>query len=409
MQRPATRWLPFLTLAALALVGPLAPGARAQDAAPYDRVLFSAVLQGLPEPPAFIRLVRIVLEPGASVPLHSHDGPEFAYVEQGTLAVEVGGDVVIAQAGGETPGQPRVPPQNEPFPMAQGDQIVYPAGVPLTFRNDGPVPVRLLTLVVFPIVEGRVSAATWVNGTPEPTANEGVTSELLGDAIAPGWPGGPLLVRLERLVLPPGQAIPAQVGPTLLSVELGQFGFSLVDGQYQVWRGPDGFRENATPGAAEILGPRQAVFFPAGMSELPRSPGDGELVLLRLSIQGTSVATPTAAETPAPTTAAPAQATAAPTEPAQAPTSAPEPTAPPAGDGFPPDTEVVVTQSGVRLRANPSTEAEVVAGLEEGVRLVVTGPPVDAEGFTWYPVRAADDPAIAGFVAVDFLALPPAG
>jgi hypothetical protein len=63
---------------------------------------------------------------------------------------------------------------------------------------------------------------------------------------------------------------------------------------------------------------------------------------------------------------------------------------------------VVVTDDGVRMRAQPSTDAEIVAELPKGTELTVTGPSGQADGYTWYPV---EDPATgkAGFVAADFL------
>ncbi|HEY7032961.1 MAG TPA: SH3 domain-containing protein [Thermomicrobiales bacterium] len=85
---------------------------------------------------------------------------------------------------------------------------------------------------------------------------------------------------------------------------------------------------------------------------------------------------------------------------ADAETAAGQPTATsgPIGAG----TTVVVTDDGVRMRAQPSTSAEIVEELAQGTELTVTGPSGQADGLTWFPVA---DPATgkAGFVAADYL------
>lgn len=370
--------------------------------------LIQAVLEGLPPPPAFVRLVRISLEPGASVPLHTHPGPEFGWVESGTLTVRAEGEVVVAPAstGGET--RPAlVPPVGEEFSLQRGDQVVYPAAVPFTFVNAGPEVATVLTAVILPAGDGSPPGSSWVDGTPGPEAMAGVRSQILGDAVVAGWPRPPLAMVVDRVALGPGETIPARPGPVLLSVELGRFGFQLMEGQFQVSRGESGPLPNATPGASYSLGPGDAVFFPGGMTEVPRPDADGVLVLLRLSVLSAATdagtaATPSAAAgaaTPAPVeTTAPA-ATAEPTTLATAP---PGTAAPAAGstDGG----AVVVTASGVRLRDAPSTSAGVVSELDEGRALEIAGPAVEGDGIVWYPVRAIDDPAVAGFIAEAFIA-----
>jgi len=63
---------------------------------------------------------------------------------------------------------------------------------------------------------------------------------------------------------------------------------------------------------------------------------------------------------------------------------------------------VEVTESGVRMRAEPSTSAEIVTELSAGTRLTVTGPAEEADGFTWYPVENPETRQ-SGYVAADFL------
>ncbi|MDQ3411843.1 MAG: cupin domain-containing protein [Chloroflexota bacterium] len=391
MGRLAPRWIAFL--AALLLLGAIVaprPQTRAQEpavtppaagAGPIRENLFQAILQDLPPAPAFVRIVRIILQPGASVPLHTHPGPEFGRVENGVLTVRVEGEVVIAQATvAGTPQAPRVPPIGQEFDLVAGDQIVYPAAVPLSFSNLSQDPVSVITAVILPAGSGRPPSSEWIEGTPGPEAMAGVTSEILGDAVAPGWPEPPFAVILDRLVLAPGEAIPARGGPVILSVELGRFGFALVDGQFQLSRGNSGPLAVATPGVPYILSPGDAVFFPGGMNEVPRPEADGVLVLVRFSVLNAGGAIP-----------APGQA------PGQPATGQPTPAAGPAV------ADAVVNEAGVRLRATPSTTGEVVAELNAGREVIITGEAIEGDGILWLPIQAADDPAVTGFIAENFL------
>lgn len=415
MGRWAPRWL--VVLAAIPLVVALAapsPLTRAQDTAPTPSPtgdapirenLFQAILEELPAAPAFIRIVRITLQPGATVPLHTHPGPEFGRVENGVLTVRVEGEVVIAQATvAGTPQAPRVPPIGQEFDLVSGDQIVYPSGVPLGFSNLTPDPVSVITAIILPVGSGSPPGSEWLAGTPGPEAMAGVTSQILGDAVAPGWPEPPFAVVLDRLVLAPGEAIPARGGPVILAIELGRFGFALVDGQFQLSRGNSGPLAVATPGVPYILSPGDAVFFPGGMNEVPRPEADGVLVLVRFSVVNAAGLAPGPAPAGQPTAAAPAATAAAgaqtPAPPAAAPTQAPDPASAPAGNA-------VINEAGVRLRSTPSTTGDVVAELGAGREVIITGEAVEGDGIRWFPIQAVDDPAVTGFIAEDFLDLAP--
>lgn len=418
MGRLAPRWLILLAaiplIVAMATPWPLtsaqetAPTPAPSGEAPIRENLFQAILEELPAAPAFIRIVRITLQPGATVPLHSHPGPEFGRIENGILTVRVEGEVVIAQATvAGTPQAPRVPPIGQEFDLVSGDQIVYPAGVPLSFSNLTPDPVSVITAVILPAGSGSPPGSEWIDGTPGPEAMAGVTSQILGDAVAPGWPEPPFAIVLDRLVLAPGEAIPTRGGPVILAIELGRFGFALVDGQFQLSRGNSGPLAVATPGVPYILSPGDAVFFPGGMNEVPRPEADGVLVLVRFSIVNAEglapgpapAGQPTAAAPAATEAAAPAAPTAAP-QAAAAPTEAPDPASAPAGNA-------VINEAGVRLRGSPSTTGDVVAELDAGREVIVTGEAVEGDGIRWFPIQAVDDPAVTGYIADDFLDLAP--
>lgn len=81
---------------------------------------------------------------------------------------------------------------------------------------------------------------------------------------------------------------------------------------------------------------------------------------------------------------------------------APNVTPVPPAEPFAAGDTVTTIEADVNLRAQPSTSADIVEPLPLGTTLVVTGDPVEADGYTWYPV---DDPATgrSGYVAANFL------
>ncbi|MDP9365538.1 MAG: cupin domain-containing protein [Chloroflexota bacterium] len=354
-------------------------------------ILFQAALEELPPPPAFVRMVRITLQPGAGVPFHVHPGPEFGRIERGTVTVEADGQAVIAQQ--DAGGVAEAAPVNEAFDLAPGDQIVYPADTPFTFRNDGDEPAIVLSLLIVPAGDDQPPASEWIGGTPTADALAGVEDFVLGQAIAVDWPTEPLVVLVDRLALGPGEGIPASTGPVMLAVEAGQFGFGVVEGQFQISRGEDELEVVATPSPEYRLSPGDAAFFPGGIGAVPRPAEDGLLVLLRLSV--VPIDDPEQAATPPAVGAA-----TTPTDERGTPAAGGEGS--PAG--FAVGTTVVVTAAGVRLRGSPSTAGQVIAELNAGQELVVAGPLAQGDGIVWYLVQALDDPNVVGYVAEDFVA-----
>jgi len=64
---------------------------------------------------------------------------------------------------------------------------------------------------------------------------------------------------------------------------------------------------------------------------------------------------------------------------------------------------VETTEDLVNLRNQPSTSGDIVAELTLGDQLEITGEPIDADGYTWYPVTVAAS-SDTGFVVQDFIA-----
>lgn len=75
------------------------------------------------------------------------------------------------------------------------------------------------------------------------------------------------------------------------------------------------------------------------------------------------------------------------------------PSAPARPDGQPSS----ITQDGVNMRPQASTAGDPVQVLASGTVVTIIGEPVEADGFTWYPVRLED--GTEGWVVGDFLDL----
>lgn len=71
---------------------------------------------------------RVAVQPGGKLAWHTHPGDEIAYVESGMLTVRVAG-------------------KREQM-LGAGESFVVPAGIIHSVRNDGSVPVQLVTVHV---------------------------------------------------------------------------------------------------------------------------------------------------------------------------------------------------------------------------------------------------------------------
>ena len=63
---------------------------------------------------------------------------------------------------------------------------------------------------------------------------------------------------------------------------------------------------------------------------------------------------------------------------------------------------VVVNDDQVNLRAEASTTGDIVAELAKGTELTVTGEPIEADGYRWYPVTV-DETGDDGYIVQDFI------
>ncbi len=445
-----------LFVALLLVGGAFAPGASAQvieikladetDTGLRD-VLLQAILEDAGGQPIELRMLRMTLEPGAKSPWHAHPGLEFGVVESGTLRVQVSGQAVMRPADAAPDAESQAVPERLDLSLSAGDRIAYAPGTEMTFENVGGEPAVLLAATVFPTGERAPPSASFRGGPPSTEANQGIQSVILGQAIVDAAPPGSVVV-FERLEVDAGGNVAAFPGPVLMALEEGTVAGSV--------RAPGGGTPGDSTSAStdEVqfsLNRGEAAFFSSGMSEAPLG-GDGRIVLLRLGIVPVSQegADPAAQTDEAAPTAAPAQGSARPipistASPTATPTPPPAPTvaatpgrtirtitarptatpdaaeAPAAetpaaaeptvtGDEeaalgvYPaPGTVMVVNDDDVRIRAEPSLNGAILAGLSAGQLVVVLGEPVDADGYIWYPVQDVVAPELQGWVAAPFL------
>lgn len=421
MRTPRLFLMIALALSASAIVAAGSPGlARAQDDESRIDTLFTLQLEDaeLPAAPVFVRLLRINMDPGSSSPLHTHPGPELWRVETGVVSVRVQGPAVL-QRTGEDAGPA---PVNEEFELERGDRLSFLPGTPLTFTNKGEENAAILAVVILPAGHQRPPGITYVNGQPPADAFEGIFSEILGDGLADVLPAGTSEITIDRLRIAPGDPIPGEASPVLLSMARGDLDFTIDTGRVQVSRiAEPGPQPDAELGTAFSLSRGDAAYFPNGVEEAPRPESTAEITLFRVVItavdgDATPVSGDSAAKitvngpivdvTPEPdaTEEATEEATQEPeaTEEATAePTEEPEDRV---SETFEVDQAVYVNESDVRLRDAPTTESNIVAGLTLGQELTITGEAVSADDIIWWPVTSTVDATFTGWVAEQFLA-----
>ena len=374
---------------------------RAQDDDLDTDLLFRITLEKgvLPEAPAFVRLVRIILEPGASSPTHTHTGPELGRVEAGTLTVQVDGPALVKRRDSSSEEAFEEAVQGAAFDLERGEQIAYLPGTPMTFRNDGDETVRILAAVILPAAEDAGPRISYADGDPDEAALEGLTSQVLGDGVATVLPADGASIVIERVRLKAKQDLPGERNPSLLSVESGDFAFDLEKGLAQVSRtAKPGPQADMEAGDDTTLAERDAVFFPNGFGTADREDQAEGLTYVRMVIAPSAEDERLTDD---------GRGTITFNEPKPRATEAPDDGSGSSGDETPTpddaaDGTVFVNSFDVNMRAEPSTGADIVATYQTGAPMTLTGDAVEAEGITWYPVTSQDDGA-SGYVSAEFL------
>lgn len=345
-------------------------------------------LDEFPEAPVSVRLLRITLAPGASSPLHTHPGPEFDYVESGILTAIAEGEAIVVRDEAQTPAAAEEA-------LAEGELIVFPPGTAMSLFNNGDTELVLLSAVFHPVSE-NLPSTTYPDGDPAADAFEGVSFTVLGDGIVQDFSDGPATITLDRIVAPAGAELPASEGAALYSAVDGNFSFVVDSGDVQVSRtASPGLRPNAAPEQEFTLDPGDAAFFPSGVSATSRAEENETVEILRLAAAPDQPITGEPAEIsylgPAEAAAdTPSDGTTADTDPAEIEVGA----------------TVVTNDDSVNLREEPTTTADGIDQLGEGVELEVIGGPEEADDLTWYQVEVVGtEGPTTGWVAADFLSL----
>lgn len=335
--------------------------------------------------PMTVRMLRITVAPGASVPMHTHPGPEFDRVEAGTLTAMAQGEAGITRGDGTEESATA-----EGDTLETGDWILYPAGTGMSWQNQGEEDVVILSSVVLPVGADFPESITYTEGSPSSAAFEGVSFTVLGDGLVQQFPSGPATVTIDSLVVPDGTDLPAADGVAMYSHVNGNFSFVVNGGAVQVSRSElESLQPNAIPGEEFTLAQGDAAFFPAGVTATSRANETSPLELLRLTVTPQE---PLDAEAATLTFAAGTAVQGEGTGGAEAPETT-------GATGA-----IVTTNSdSVNMRAEPTVNADVVDQLAAGVELEVIGGPTDADGYTWYQVRVTAEGGSEGWVASEFL------
>ena len=344
--------------------------------------------------PMTVRLLRITLEPGASAPMHTHPGPEFDLVESGELTVRTDGEAEVTRANGDT-----AIAADQELLLSAGDWIVYEAGTGMSYENTGEEPAVILSAVLLPVGSDFPESITYTGGQPTSEDFEGVSFVVLGDGLVQDMPSGSATVSIDSVVVPPGTNLPASDGIAMYSMVDGNFAFIVESGPVQVSRTIlQSLQPNAVIGEEFILEEGDAAFFPAGVTATERPDETEQLELLTLTV---TFEEEMSAEPADLAFTSGVSETGDATGGADAPELA-------EGDTDGTDAEatgqVVTTNSDdLNMRAEPTTAADVVDQLAEGVELEVIGGPVEADDYTWYQVQVTAPGGSSGWVVAEFL------
>ena len=186
----------LLAVLAVALVGLVAPGRPrggtvAQEGTPTavpeaaGGVTLEVLGAAPPAPGQALTLLRLVLTPGASLPLHTNPGPTVAYVEAGALGVAaLTGVAEVARV--LTPGTPGALPPATPGPgatpaleraalvlgaeavLVPGDSVAFGPDLVHGLRNAGTGPTIVLMTGIYADDEPPFRFVEADAGTPAP-------------------------------------------------------------------------------------------------------------------------------------------------------------------------------------------------------------------------------------------------
>jgi quercetin dioxygenase-like cupin family protein/uncharacterized protein YgiM (DUF1202 family) len=372
------------------------PAAETGGTPPEIQALFVEDFEALPDAPVTIRLLRITLEPGASVPEHTHPGPEFGLIEEGTLTATPNGEATVTRADGGS-----AETVSESTDLIAGDWILYPAGVGMTFSNNTDANVVVLSAVIQPVGENAPTSIDYADDTLDTdqearqTAYVGVSFVVLGDGLLRDLPEGAATVAVNRVTLAAGAEFPASTAPLMVSRIDGNLSFTVDSGEVQVTRSSEqALAPAAAPGSNYTLDTGDAAFFPYGVDAAARADETEPVSYYALSI----VPEAEIDGDPAAITF---------TEPTEIPEPTPDATPSDGTSGgdassIPAGTVVTATEDNVNVRDAASVEGNVVEQVAAGVEMTIISGPEEAEEYTWYEVEINSSGA-TGWVVEDFI------
>jgi quercetin dioxygenase-like cupin family protein len=331
--------------------GDPAPGAF--DGLTYE-VLGDGQINSFPSGEATVTLDELVIPAGTDLPaqegasLYSQVDGEFAFAVQE-------GSVQVSRT--DSPGlRPNAAPEQE-FTLAPGDGAFFPAGLDAASRADQPGELSILRLSAVPSepIDSQPAMITFLESEAEPVEEEEAFTEIaIGATVVTN--AANVNVRAEPSL--EGEAVEQLAEGTELTVVDGP-----QEGDEYTW-----WQVETTGDDPVVLG-----WLASDLIELVGGAPEAE-------------ATEEPTEEPAADEATPAASPEAETD-----------------AEFQEGDIVVMTQDNVRIRGEASINAEPIDVFLEGTEFEVTGEPVEADEFTWYPVTLVADDSISGWIAADFI------
>jgi hypothetical protein len=320
-------------------------------------VLGDGQINSFPEGEATVTLDEVIVPAGTDLPaqdgatLYSHVDGNFAFAVQE-------GSVQVSRI--ESPGlRPNAAPEQE-FTLAPGDGAFFPAGLEAASRTDQAGDLSILRLSAVPAqsLDSQTATISFLESDEEPAEEEETFTEI---AI-----GAPVIT------IAPSVNVRAEPSVNSEAVQQLDEGIELTI----------------------VDGPQEADDYTWWQVE---STGDDPVVLGWVAADFIELV----GGTPEP------QATEESTEePTEEPTEEGTPSASPeaVADADIQEGDIVaITEDNVRIRGEASINSEPVDVFLAGTEFEVTGEPVDADDFTWYPVTLVSDDSISGWIVADFI------
>jgi quercetin dioxygenase-like cupin family protein/uncharacterized protein YgiM (DUF1202 family) len=322
------------------------------DAGAFNGVSFTVLGDGLiemfPEGGATVTVDELTVPAGSALP--GTNGAAVYSLVDGAFAFAVAdGNVQVSRTA--SPGLRPNAAQDQEFTLGAGDAAFFPNGVVDTDRANQDAGLTMLRLTAVPTTgdPGTPASIRFLepedDGTPELAAGEiGI--------------GATVVTNTEAVNLREEPTTSADVAEQLgIGVELTIIGGPEEADDFTWWQVQLAADDTVTGWVAEDL------------ISLPDAPAEEE--------------TPDATEEPA----AEEEGTPAAVTDAQFQ----------AGD------IVATTEENVRIREEPTTDGEPVDVFSIGTEFEITGDPVEADDFVWYPVTQVDNSSISGWIVEDFL------